>query len=66
MKGVKNDSWASGFNNEVIHFANRGKSEKDPIWKLGGGQGWRVWSSIGRKCDTRNEDTLIVDVQSIL
>lgn len=34
-RGVKDDSWASGFSSGVIHFAHRGKSEKDLIWKLG-------------------------------
>lgn len=67
-KGVKNDfnSWTSDFNNQVIFFFNRGKSEKDQgrIWGRGGMEVSRV--SLGGKYNTWSEGTLIVNVQSIL
>lgn len=34
-KGIRGDSRTSGCSNQVTSFANRGRSKKDRVWKLG-------------------------------
>lgn len=68
-KGVKNDfnSWTSDFNSQVIFFFSAEGNLRRTRGRIWGRRGMEVSRvPLGGKCDTWREDTLIVNVQSIL